>query len=218
MLKKTVPVLYHDGEIVVVNKPGGLLSVPGRGPEKQDCVSTRLQAQFSEMIRQPSVHRLDMSTSGLMVYAITASAHKNLCRQFANRITKKTYEAVVEGNIEGEGGVIKLSFRLDPDNRPYQIYDPLRGKPGITHWHNLGPCVLKNNETGTRIRFYPKTGRTHQLRLHSAHPQGLGSPIVGDSLYGNGAEGDKMFLHATELVFLHPATEKEMHFYSEPPF
>ncbi|MBW1636876.1 MAG: RluA family pseudouridine synthase [Deltaproteobacteria bacterium] len=183
-------ILYHDREIVIIDKPGGVLSVPGRGPEKQDCIAGRLQALFPEMIGQPAVHRLDMYTSGLMVFAITRIAHRN---------------------HEARG--IHLSFRLDPDNRPLQIYDPQHGKKGITRWKNMG-----REEKGTRIEFTPLTGRTHQLRLHSAHPLGLGLPIIGDSLYGTAEEGDKMLLHATSLQFFHPENKKGVKFKSSPPF
>jgi len=208
-----IEILYSDDDIVVVNKPGGLLSVPGRGPDKQDSVSTRLKSLFSSMIEQPSVHRLDMYTSGLMVYAITKEAHKHLSQQFANRTTQKIYHALLEGSVKEEQGEVRLAFRLNPDNRPYQIYDPLQGKLGITEWKKLA-----DSTTPTAVEFKPITGRTHQLRLHAAHPKGLNAPIIGDSLYGNGQDGDQMMLHATELSFVHPATGAPMHFTSAPPF
>jgi len=208
-----IEILYSDDDIVVVSKPGGLLSVPGRGPDKLDSVSTRLKTIFNSMIEQPSVHRLDMYTSGLMVYAITKEAHKHLSQQFANRSTQKTYLALLEGSLEKEQGEIRLAFRLDPDNRPYQVYDPEQGKLGITEWKRLA-----GSTTPIAVEFKPITGRTHQLRLHAAHPKGLHAPIIGDSLYGNGQDGDQMMLHATKLSFAHPATEAPMHFSSPPPF
>lgn len=208
-----IEILYSDEDIVVVNKPGGLLSVPGRGLEKQDSVSTRLRSLFTSMIEQPSVHRLDMYTSGVMVYAINKEAHKHLSMQFADRTTKKRYLALLEGNIREDRGEIRLAFRLDPTNRPYQIYDPVRGKLGISYWKKLG------NAAGiTAVEFQPLTGRTHQLRLHASHPLGLNAPVVGDSLYGNGKDGDQMMLHATELKFCHPVTESVLEFTSPPPF
>ncbi len=208
-------ILYRDQEIVVIDKPCGLLAVPGRGPDKQDCAASRLRCRLPEMIAQPAVHRLDMYTSGLMVFAITTETHRFLSAQFERRAVVKKYTAVVEGIIEAAGGEIHLSYRLDVDNRPRQIFDPVHGKMGSTRWHRLGI-----QGTTTRIEFTPLTGRTHQLRVHAAHPHplGLGAPIVGDSLYGSGKEGDRMLLHATSLQFFHPATGKTLQFHSPPPF
>ena len=206
-------IIYQDKDIVIINKPGGILSVPGRGAEKQDCVAKRLQAVFPRMIAQPAVHRLDMYTSGLMVFAITKEAHRNLSIQFENRQVHKRYQAILDGTVKGKSGTVRLSFRLDPDNRPLQIYDPRHGKEGITEWKKMG-----REESGSRIEFTPLTGRTHQLRLHSAHPLGLGLPIVGDSLYGKGKDGDTMLLHATSLQFFHPENKKSIKFESSPPF
>jgi len=208
-------ILYRDSEIVVVDKPGGLLAVPGRGADKQDCVASRLRSQFPEMIGQPAVHRLDMYTSGLMVFAVTAGAHRLLCGQFEKRAVVKKYLALVEGCIEQNSGEIHLPYRLDPNNRPRQIYDPVHGKMGSTSWQRL-----ETSGSITRIEFSPLTGRTHQLRVHAAHPRpmGLGAPIVGDSLYGSGKEGDQMMLHASFLQFLHPRTSAQLAFVSAPPF
>ncbi len=206
-------VIYCDADIVIVNKPGGLLSVPGRGPDKQDCIAKRLQDIFPDMIQQPAVHRLDMYTSGLMVFARTREAHRKLSIQFEKHQVHKQYQALVDGIIDGHKGEIHLSFRLDLDNRPLQIYDHQNGKPGITHWKRL---TIQSGMT--RIEFTPITGRTHQLRLHSAHPLGLGTPIIGDSLYGSGNDGDRMMLHATSLCFFHPANKKYICFSSPPPF
>lgn len=206
-------IVYQDRELVVVDKPSGLLSVPGRGPHKQDCVVNRSKLLFQDIIDQPAVHRLDMYTSGLMVLAKTTQAHKRLSIQFEKREVRKRYIALVEGIVYQEGGEIRLSFRLDPDNRPFQVYDPIRGNLGITRWHRLG---YENGRT--RIEFRPLTGRTHQLRLHSAHPKGLGIPIVGDRLYGNGKQGDRMFLHAFELKFQHPRHDQTIKVISEIPF
>lgn len=212
-LEMAIDILFSDSELVIVNKPGGLLAVPGRGPDKQDSVATRLRHTFMDMIEQPSVHRLDMYTSGLMVFAKTRTAHKHLSEQFAGRKVSKTYCAVLEKKLEEEGGKISLAFRLDPDNRPYQVYDPERGKMGISYWKKVGASQEK-----TTVEFRPLTGRTHQLRLHAAHPLGLDAPIVGDSLYGSGQDGDQMLLHATELEFFHPATGEKIKFTSSPPF
>lgn len=212
-MKKDIEIIYADEHIVVVNKPGGLLAVPGRGPENQDCVSSRLQQRFQEMIAQPVVHRLDMYTSGLMVYAVDKESHRQLSQQFSSRLVHKKYIAVIEGSIAESRGEIRLHFRLDPDNRPLQIYDPIHGKLGISHWRKIA-----ETSATTTIEFTPVTGRTHQLRLHAAHPKGLGSPIVGDSLYGSGRDGDQMLLHACFLKFTHPVSGKRLSFESLPPF
>lgn len=211
--QKGLEIIYHDGTLVVINKPGGLLSVPGRGPDKQDCVAARLRALFPDMPVQPAVHRLDLYTSGLMVFAMTVAAHRTLSRYFAERMVDKGYTAMVAGHITGECGEIHLPFRLDPDNRPRQIHDPEHGKMGITLWRKI-----RDEGELTRISFTPLTGRTHQLRVHAAHPLGLGAPIVGDSLYGNGRDGERMLLHATWLRFLHPRDNKPVEFQSDPPF
>jgi len=206
-------ILYQDKAIVIVNKPGGLLAVPGRGPAKEDCVAARLRRLFPAMIPQPAVHRLDMFTSGLMVFAMSSSAHRLLSQAFAARRVEKHYTAVVAGLVAGNSGEIHLPFRLDPDHRPLQIHDPQFGKISFTCWRKIaveGRC--------TRVVFTPLTGRTHQLRVHAAHPLGLGTPIVGDSLYGTGRDGDRMLLHATFLGFDHPISGKPIGFCSEPPF
>ncbi len=214
MPKLEIKILHEDAEFVVVEKPSGMLSVPGRGPEKADCVTARVRALFPECIEQPAPHRLDMDTSGILVVALTSEAHRNLSIQFQNRDTKKRYVALLDGILEGESsGTIELPFRLDVDNRPHQIYDPKYGKMGVSHWRKFG------DEGGySRIEFIPVTGRTHQLRVHAAHEKGLGIPILGDPLYGNGVGPAEMKLHACELIFAHPVTGKEMSFYSEAPF
>jgi tRNA pseudouridine32 synthase/23S rRNA pseudouridine746 synthase len=208
-----VEILYQDKDIVVVDKPSGLLSIPGRGPEKIDSVSHRIRQMFPDCLAQPSVHRLDMDTSGLLVLALTAASHRHLSLQFQNRETDKHYLALLDGELAGEEGTITLPFRLDVENRPHQIYDEIHGKIGTTHWKKLG---IENGKT--RIAFHPITGRTHQLRVHSAHPKGLGIPIVDDPLYGNGDLPGKMKLHACELTFTHPTTGEKMTFTAPVPF
>lgn len=206
-------IIYYDETIVVVEKPGGLLAVPGRDPENQDCVSSRIQDKFANCIPQPAVHRLDMDTSGLMVLAFTKEAHRNISIQFQERLVKKIYIALLDGLVINDSGEIRLPFRLDVDNRPRQIYDPIQGKIGLSKWQKV------NEKSGkTRIQFTPITGRTHQLRVHAAHPLGLGCPIVGDPLYGRGKSGEQMMLHAFSLRFKHPQTGKEMTFESIVPF
>lgn len=206
-------ILHEDPEFVVVEKPSGLLSVPGLGEENQDCVVARVRALYPDCIEQPSVHRLDQDTSGIIVMALTTSAHRNLSMQFMDRLVGKRYIALVDGVVKEKGGVIELAFRLDPNNRPYQVYDPNKGKKGTTRWRNLG---VENGQT--RIEFMPLTGRTHQLRLHSAHDKGLGFPIVGDRLYGTGTEPGQLKLHASTLRFRHPKTREPMEFVSPAPF
>lgn len=206
-------VLHTDPLFVVVDKPSGLLSVPGKGEANQDCVVSRVKAMFPESIDQPSVHRLDQDTSGLLVLALTEEAHRNLSMQFMDRLVGKRYVALLDGEVKENGGIIELAFRLDPDNRPHQVYDPERGKMGVTRWRKLS---VENGQT--RVEFMPHTGRTHQLRLHSAHEKGLGFPIVGDRLYGTGTGPGQLKLHASTLRFRHPESRKPMEFVSEPPF
>ncbi len=211
--KPDLIVLYADAQLAVVEKPGGLLAVPGRGPLKQDCVARRFAGMFPDCIDQPAVHRLDQATSGLMVLARTTLAHRSLSRQFAERLVRKKYIALLEGKVAAESGEIRLAFRLDPDNRPWQVHDPVHGKTGISRWRKL-----EIRGSRTRLEFTPLTGRTHQLRLHAAHELGLGCPIVGDSLYGSGQQGDPMLLHAAELSFVHPLSGDRMEFFSPVPF
>ena len=206
-------VVHEDPLFVVIEKPSGLLSVPGRGPEMQDCIVNRLKVLYPHCMEQPSVHRLDMDTSGLLVLALDKETHRSLSIQFQNREVEKCYVAIVDGVIEGEGGTIELPFRLDPDNRPYQVYDEEQGKMGLTHWSKIE--VVENR---TRISFKPVTGRTHQLRLHASHVKGLGFSIVGDRLYGTGTAPGQLKLHACLLSFTHPVTGEVMSFSSEPTF
>ncbi|MCI5133245.1 MAG: RluA family pseudouridine synthase, partial [Candidatus Electrothrix sp. EH2] len=153
-MKKELEIIFADQELAVVNKPGGLLAVPGRGPEKQDSVVSRLREQFPEAIEQPAVHRLDMATSGLMVLALSAEAHRHLSGQFSRRQVEKIYIALLDGAVTEESGEIRLRFRLDPENRPYQVYDPVRGKLGITYWRCLALCCGSNAcLQATRIEF-----------------------------------------------------------------
>ncbi len=206
-------IVHQEPTFVVVNKPSGLLSVPGRGPDKQDCVVNRLKMLFPHCMEQPSVHRLDMDTSGLQVLALTKEVQRNLAMQFEHRRVEKTYFAIVQGIVDEDAGEIELAFRLDPENRPYQVHDPVQGKMGTTRWRKLGV------EDGcTRMEFIPLTGRTHQLRLHAAHELGLGCPIVGDRLYGSGTEPGQLKLHAAFLAFDHPETGVRISFESQAPF
>ncbi|MBP5357748.1 MAG: RluA family pseudouridine synthase [Treponema sp.] len=219
-------IIWRDKDICVINKPSGLLSIPGRGEEKQDCVSTRLRRLFPECIEQPSVHRLDMETSGLMVYAFTEEAHRNLSRQFENGIVKKEYTALLDGILPKKGikekGCMELYFRLDVENRPHQIWDSINGKKAVTEWQiiNVEPYTAPDGKQKnvTRVRFIPHTGRTHQLRLASADSHGFGTPIIGDSLYGKPIGDERLMLHASSLSFVHPISGLPMSFKSVAPF
>ena len=215
-------ILYRDSQIIVVNKQSGLLSVPGRTEDKQDCVVNRVKKLFPHCIAQPSVHRLDMETSGLLVLAFTEEAHRNLSRQFEAGTVHKKYIALLDGVFDHNEyeGELQLKFRLDVDNRPHQIYDEENGKLGITQWKKEG-TVLYTAPDGTKRRttkiiFSPKTGRTHQLRLAASDPHGFGIPIVGDTLYGKCAPGERLMLHAFELEFRHPVSGQQMHFEIHP--
>ena len=212
-LPDLLDLVYLDQHCAVVNKPSGLLAVPGRGPERQDCVSARLQRLCPWCIAQPAAHRLDMDTSGLMVLGLTREAQRTLSAQFAARTVEKRYLALLDGLIPGESGEIRLAFRLDPENRPHQVHDSLRGKLGVTRWQKLW------QENGkTCIALHPQTGRTHQLRLHASHPLGLACPIAGDRLYGRGRTGERLCLHAALLAFCHPDSGEKLRFFSPPPF
>ena len=208
-------ILHEDRLFIVVNKPSGLLSVPGRGPENQDSVVRRMQALYPGTIEQPSVHRLDMDTSGILVLARTRKAHRELSIQFQQRLVSKRYIAMLDGVVTKPEGIIDLPLKMDMFNRPYQVYDPIHGKPSRTIWRRL-------EEKGgrTRVEFIPITGRSHQLRMHASHFLGLGCPIVGDRLYGSGTEVGKLQLHAEYLKFRYPHPNPKSHVwleFSAPP-
>lgn len=219
-------ILYRDKDIIVVNKQSGLLSVPGRGPEKQDCIVNRVKKLFPECIEQPSVHRLDMETSGLMILAFTKDAHRNLCRQFEEGLVQKKYVALLDGILAKKGipqsGTMELYFRLDVENRPHQIWDSVYGKKAITEWKILDVekylSPLGNKKNVTRVLFIPHTGRTHQLRLASADSHGFGVPIIGDTLYGHCEPNERLMLHSCYIKFTHPSTGKIMEFNCESDF
>lgn len=218
-------ILYRDSDIVVVNKQSGLLSVPGRGPEKQDCIVNRLKRIFPDCINQPSVHRLDMETSGLLVLALTEDAHRNLNRQFEMKEVSKKYVAVIDGKLPErfeKHGTMELYFRVDLDNRPHQMWDEVYGKKAVTEWNWMGEEAYTSPEgkkrTVTRMEFIPHTGRTHQLRLASADEHGFGVPIIGDTLYGKCEAGERLLLHAEYLKFTHPVTGEKMEFFCKAPF
>ncbi|MBN2041031.1 MAG: RNA pseudouridine synthase [Spirochaetes bacterium] len=207
--EKQLEIIYEDEAVAVVNKPEGLLSVPGK--KVKDSVLTRISKLYPENNSPFIVHRLDLSTSGVMIIAKTKEAHKILQKEFKDRKVVKRYVALVEGNIEGNEGFIDLPLRVDLDNRPRQMVCFSYGKPSKTKWK-----VLKRNEKFCRLHFFPLTGRTHQLRVHSAHKQGLDSPIKGDDLYGT--REYRLYLHADYIRFYHPVSGKKMGFYIPPDF
>lgn len=193
----TLPIVFEDEQIIVVNKPSGMLSVPGT-TNKPSVFSILSQKNPSCSLQM--VHRLDMDTSGIMVIAKTSSSHKALQKQFADRSTRKVYIAVLEKAINGEG-FIELKLRPDFEDRPRQVIDQEYGKEAITHYKAIG---------GNKIELIPHTGRTHQLRVHCAHKQGLNNPIKGDRLYGKKAK--RLYLHAKSLEFNHPTTGERLKF------
>lgn len=208
-----VKLVYADDALLVLDKPGGLLAVPGRGADKQDCLSARVQARYPDAL---IVHRLDMATSGLMVMARGPAAQRELSKAFAAREVKKRYIAVVAGRLEAppqDWGVIDLPIIVDWPNRPMRIVDHRLGKPSLTRWRVLG-----HDETRTRVELEPVTGRSHQLRVHLRE---LGHPILGDAFYAPlevQAMAARLLLHACALSFVHPLTGKVLAFESVAPF
>jgi tRNA pseudouridine32 synthase/23S rRNA pseudouridine746 synthase len=209
-----VRLLHADAQLLVVDKPAGLLSVPGRGADKQDCLASRVQAAWPDAL---VVHRLDMATSGLWLMARGPSMQRLLARAFEQRDVHKRYQAVVAGQPadDGDWHAIDLPIGADWPNRPRQQVDPVRGRPAVTLWKVLGPGPLPGT---TRLALEPVTGRTHQLRVHL---QALGHPIVGDALYAPpaiAAAAPRLLLHATELALPHPAGGAPARWSSPAPF
>lgn len=199
--------LYCDDSLLVVDKPAGLLAVPGRGEDKQDCLSARLQRQFPDAL---IVHRLDMATSGLMVFARGIEMQRRLSQMFHDREVEKRYLAIVTGKLEPETGEIDLPIVADWPNRPLQKIDAVSGKPSLTLYY-----ALSSDGVTTRVELEPITGRSHQLRLHMA---AIGHPILGDALYGDPASAPRLLLHACALSFTHPSSGEPLNFISVPPF
>lgn len=201
--------IYDDEYLAVVNKPAEFLAVPGK--KTSDSVYTRMKKRYPDAEEPLIVHRLDMSTSGLMVIAKTKDIHKALQEQFINRTVKKRYVALLDGVINSSGGTIELPLRVDLEDRPRQLVCYEYGKPAKTIWKVI------NKESGkTRVHFYPVTGRTHQLRVHAAHPKGLNTPIVGDDLYG--VKSNRLHLHAEQIEFIHPVTNNVVKIIQKPDF
>lgn len=207
---KNLEIVYEDPWLSVINKPAGILSVPG----KEDAVSvySLMREQYPEADGPLTVHRLDMATSGLMLIAKTKRVHQNLQAQFKNRLVRKRYVALLEGIVPKDKDTVDLPLCLNPLDRPRQMVHTEHGKPAITDYQVLERLDGKR----TRIAFYPRTGRTHQLRIHAAHPLGLHCPIIGDELYGEKA--DRLYLHAEYLEFTHPITGETVRITKEAEF
>ena len=205
-----IEIIYQDDELVVVNKPSMLLSVPGRCRHKQDSLVTRLAREFSEIL---TVHRLDWETSGLSVFARNKAVHRHLSIQFQNRQVSKNYIAEVYGVPDQKQGEINLPLRCDWENRPKQIVDFTQGKDSQTYWQ-----LLCHTDLCSRLLLTPVTGRSHQLRVHL---QSINLPILGDTLYAPAYAvqiAERLMLHANRLAFTHPIQNKPLEFFSDPPF
>lgn len=211
---QSIPIVYEDEYILVVNKPEGLLSVAGRGSHNFDSVESRLRQMCPNNSHLKAVHRLDQDTSGLLVLAKNSVAYQNLSLQFQQRKIKKVYEAILVGKVMANKGIIDLPLWGNLDNRPQQEVNWQKGKPSVSHFQ-----VIDSQNNFTRLDFFPITGRTHQLRVHSASPHGLGCFIKGDRIYGNKKNiADRLYLHAREISFQHPHFAKNIELISPTPF
>ncbi|MBV1904266.1 MAG: RNA pseudouridine synthase [Marinosulfonomonas sp.] len=207
--QESLKILHHDHQVLLVDKPSGLLSVPGKGAHLSDCLIERVQRVFPEALL---VHRLDRDTSGVMIFALSPAAQKHLGQQFEKRRTKKTYVAEVWGKVVPRTGTVDLPLIVDWENRPKQKVDHENGRAAQTDWR-----VVRHTENGTRMRLYPKTGRSHQLRVHMLE---IGHPILGDPFYATGRarEAPRLMLHAENLRFLHPDGGAGMSISAKCPF
>lgn len=204
--------IHVDGALLVINKPSGLLSVPGRGEEKHDSLIARVQLEFPDAL---IVHRLDMETSGLLVLARSKEMHRRLSILFQNRKVDKRYVAIVEGMLQPARGKVDLPINVDWPNRPLHRVDHEAGKPALTRYRVLSHDAATG---GSRVELEPETGRTHQLRVHM---QALGHPILGDGLYAPPtalAKAERLLLHAETLSFRHPVTDETLRFHCPAPF
>ncbi len=203
-------VIHRDHALLVLDKPAGLLTVPGRGEDRADCLIARARAAFPEVLL---VHRLDLDTSGVIVFALSPHAQRHLGRQFEDRVVEKRYLARVAGHPSAGSGEVDLPLAVDWPNRPRQRVDPAAGRPALTRWK-----VVRREADGTaRVALEPRTGRSHQLRVHMA---AIGHPILGDPLYARGPARDhpRMMLHAEGLRLRHPDGGRWMTFRAPPPF
>ncbi|GET38533.1 RluA family pseudouridine synthase [Microseira wollei] len=211
--EQMLPILYEDEWLIVINKPPGLLSVPGRYFENQDSVLSRLRNLLPDGNSLTAVHRLDRETSGILLLARDLQTYRQLSQQFQQRQVSKVYEAVLSGIVTADRGAIALPLWGNPENRPYQQVDWQYGKPSVTRFQ-----VMAREGNCTRVEFMPLTGRTHQLRVHAADARGLGMPILGDRLYGCRAVANRLHLHARELCFQHPQSGKMVQLQDFAPF
>lgn len=202
-------IIYEDADLLVVNKPAGMLSVPGKEPGRS--LIDRIQDLYPDSQEWMAVHRLDMATSGLLLLAKNKAVYQHLQAQFKNKIVQKRYVAWLDGIVSSTNGMISIPLSPDWMNRPRQMVNHTEGKPAQTRYE-----VLSRTDTRTRIAFYPLTGRTHQLRVHAASAEGLSTPIVGDELYGT--PSDRLYLHAESLDFIHPRTGIRIHVEKADPF
>ena len=202
-----IELLFVDDHLLVAVKPAGLLSVPGRGPDKQDCLSARVQTLYPDAL---VVHRLDMATSGLMLFARGARMQRTVSMMFQQREMEKRYIAVCDGLLNTPQGVIDLPIAPDWPNRPLQRLDVVHGKPSLTRYR-----LLRLEDDRSRVELEPVTGRSHQLRLHLAS---IGHPILGDALYGDMLSAPRLLLHASQLRFNHPVSRELMSFEHLPSF
>ena len=203
--------IYRDDTLLVVSKPAGLLAVPGRGEDKQDCLATRIQQEFPDAL---VVHRLDMATSGLMLFARGVEMQQRLSQMFRTRQVQKRYVAIVAGKMEQATGEVNLPIVADWPNRPLRKIDVESGKPSLTRFRLLALDAVKDT---SRVELEPVTGRTHQLRVHMAE---IGHPILGDTLYGAmaGVSSERLLLHASKLGFVHPHSDDLLTLVSETSF
>lgn len=206
---KVIQTLYEDDQIVVIVKPAGLLSIPSK--EIKDSVLKRMEKKYPHASGPLLAHRLDKLTSGIMLISKDLESHKFLQKQFMDKTIKKRYCAILEGKLNGKEGEINLPLAVDEDNRPMQKVDFESGRKALTKWK-----LISQNEEMSMVTFIPVTGRTHQLRVHSAHSQGLNAPILGDTLYGN--RDERLMLHAEYISFKHPKSEELIEFESRAPF
>lgn len=203
-------IIYEDQWLMVINKPSGLLSVPGR--ESRLSVWSVVRQHYADSEEWALAHRLDMGTSGLLIITKTREAFTYMQSQFARREVRKTYVALLEGVVPNKHGTISLPLKADPLDRPRQVVDYLFGKTAVTDYD-----VIQVKQGISRLELMPHTGRTHQLRVHCAHPDGLGIPILGDDLYGHGGR-DRIYLHAQEISFFHPISRERITLRAEAPF
>jgi tRNA pseudouridine32 synthase/23S rRNA pseudouridine746 synthase len=206
---KELEIVFEDEDLIVIHKPAEFLSVPGI--HIQDSVYTRIKQQVKNISGPIIVHRLDMSTSGLLVLAKNKTAHKNLQSQFINKTIEKRYTAMLDGIIKEKSGIINLPLRVDLDDRPRQLVCFEHGKPAETKWE-----IIEQKGDTTKVHFYPISGRTHQLRMHASHQLGLNTPIIGDDLYGK--KDKRLYLHADTLTFTHPTTKERITFHKKAEF